>query len=115
MTGTMPLGGSGYRGRLFSTRDMYDIDRTEKLFVAAVRENCGYHYRNCTEYRMILDHAGFSPESIAGMEDIPGIPFLPTLFFKRHAIFSMPEDKIRMEVLSSGTSGMASRMGYIWD
>jgi len=86
---------------------MYDIDRTEKLFVAAVRENCGYHYRNCTEYRMILDHAGFSPESIAGMEDIPGIPFLPTLFFKRHAIFSMPEDKIRMEVLSSGTSGMA--------
>ena len=80
---------------------MYDIDGTEKLFVAAVRENCGYHYRNCTEYRMILDHAGFSPESIARMEDISGIPFLPTLFFKRHAIFSMPEDKIRMEVLSS--------------
>ena len=112
MIGTIPLEGSGYRGRLFSTRDMYDIDGTEKLFVAAVRENCGYHYRNCTEYRRILDPAGFSPESIARMEDISGIPFLPTLFFKRHAIFSMPEDKIRMEVLSSGTSGMSSRIGY---
>ena len=68
MTGTMPLGGFGYRGRLFSTRDMYDIDRTEKLFVAAVRENCGYHYRNCTEYRMIL-RFGIEPLALAAEKE----------------------------------------------
>lgn len=112
MTGTVPRGQSGCRGRLFSTRDMYDIERTEGLFVAAVREKCAFHYRNCPEYRRILDYTGFRPESIEGMGDIAGIPFLPTLFFKRHAVFSMPEDKIRTKVLSSGTSGMSSCIGY---
>ena len=37
---------------------------------------------------------------------------LPTLFFKRHALFSMPRRRMVMKVTSSGTSGTFSQVGF---
>lgn len=102
----------GTRGRLFASSDIYDIEGTKELFLAAVRENCLYHYSHCGEYQKILDYYGFCPEDIRRYEDIAKIPFLPTLFFKRHAIFSMPPGQIRVKAFSSGTSGAASCIGF---
>ena len=39
---------------------------------------------------------------------------VPTLFFKRHALFSMPKWRMGMRVTSSGTSGRFSRVGFDW-
>ena len=39
---------------------------------------------------------------------------VPTLFFKRHALFSMPKWRMGMKVTSSGTSGKFSRVGFDW-
>lgn len=103
----------GYGGRLFGWPDLYDLHGTEEIFLAAVRENCEFHYRNCLEYKKILDHAGFCPASIKKPDDIARIPVLPTLFFKRHRVFSMPEKKIRTTIHSSGTTGRTSCIG--WD
>lgn len=124
MTGTVPRGQSGCRGRLFSTRDMYDIERTEGLFAAAVRENCAFHYRNCPEYRRILDYTGFRPESIEGMGILREFPFFPPCFL--NATQSFPCRRIKSGQKSClpahpecpAVSDMMREpwpAGYIWD
>ena len=53
-----------YRRKLFRLRDPYDIEASQDLFLQAVRENCAYHYAHCGEYRAILEHFHFSPETL---------------------------------------------------
>jgi len=48
------------------------------------------------------------------MEDLSRIPVLPTLFFKRRTLFSMPSWRMALQVTSSGTSGKFSRIGFDW-
>lgn len=79
-----------YRRLLFNTPDPFDIFNTEELFVKAVKENCQYHYDNCPEYKKILHSMNFRPDFINSYDDIQKIPFLPTLFFKNHNIYSVP-------------------------
>lgn len=85
---------SSYRKKLFGVKDPFDTENTKKLFLAAARENCEFHYKNCPEYRKILDGLGFSPKDLKNFEDIAKIPPIPTLFFKSHKIYSMPKNKI---------------------
>jgi len=99
-----------YRRRLFSTADPFDTNTTD-LFVKAVKENCKYHYDNCPEYKKILDGLNFKPDSINSYEDIQTMPFIPTLFFKNHNIYSMPSCKM-IKASSSGTKGKFSNIGF---
>lgn len=100
------------RKKLFRSKSPYDIQGTEDLFVKAMRENAAYQYANCSDYKRILDEAGFCPENIKCMEDLERLPFLPTLYFKHHKLFSMPEKKMRIRATSSGTSGTKSEIGF---
>lgn len=97
---------------LFSTKNIYDSDRTEPMFIRAVRENCRFHSAHSVEYRAILRQFHFSPESIRTERDLAGIPVLPTLLFKRRRLFSMPERRILLRAASSGTGGAASLIGF---
>lgn len=99
------------RYRLFCVKDPYDVSGTESLFFKAVKENCVFHYQNSKAYRRILYSFDFSPENLKSYDDISKIPVLPTLLFKKHRIFSMPEWRIPVKVTSSGTSGAASKIG----
>ncbi len=107
-----------YRNKLFSYKKPYDLISTQKLFNKAVLENCKYQYKNCTEYRKILDGMSFNPEKINVNGDIPDniiekIPVIPTLLFKRMKMFSVPERKIPIKATSSGTSGKnVSEIGF---
>ena len=103
-----------WRQRLFWHRDPYDLDGTQELFLRAMAEGCAWHIRRCPEYRAIAAQAGFSPEQLRAPEDLARIPVLPTLFFKRHAVFSMPRARMAMCVTSSGTSGSFSQIGFDW-
>lgn len=102
------------RQALFWLSGPYDVPGSDGRFLRAVRDNCAYHMKHCPEYRRICEAEGFEPEHLKTMEDLEKIPVLPTLFFKRHAVFSMPRRRMGMEVTSSGTSGSFSRVGFDW-
>lgn len=102
------------RQKLFWSAHPYDLNGTQERFLQAVRENCAYHLRRCPEYRAIARALNFSPQQLSTIEDLVKIPVIPTLFYKRHAIFSMPRRRMAMCVTSSGTSGKFSQIGFDW-
>lgn len=102
----------GSRLRLFRLKKPFETAQSDELFLRAMRENCAYHYAHCPEYKQILDDAGFSPDDLKEYADIAKIPPIPTLFFKRHHIFSMPKRRIFIHATSSGTSGKFSDIGF---
>jgi len=103
------------RGRLFYSRNLYDLPESDGLFTAALRENLRWHWQRCPEYRALLQSRGFDPAQFQGVGDIAAIPPLPTLFLKRHPLFSVPEQRLLFRAVSSGTKGRASRVGLDWD
>lgn len=108
-----------YVRKLFRTRDLYDPAKTDDIFVKAMRENAVFHYMKCPEYKQILDNAHFDPYQIKTMEDVANIPFLPTLYFKHHELFSKPLWTMPIKATSSGTSSgfkskIAMSFGDLW-
>lgn len=101
-----------YRRKLFTYKAPYDLEGTEDLFLEAVKENCAFHYESCKDYRKILDFHGFRPKDLKGIEDLAHLPFIPTLFFKSHELFSMPPHKMLIKATSSGTKGKMSKIGF---
>lgn len=101
-----------FRRKLFAIKKPFDVEASEKLFLKAVKENCKFHYNNCKEYHTILDYFQFNPNSIKTTKDIAKIPFLPTLFFKNHSVFSMSNKRILFQSTSSGTSGKFSKIKF---
>lgn len=98
--------------KLFNQRKPYNVKETDQLFVKAMRENCIHHYTHCSDYKRILDQFDFDPNSLESIEDIIRLPFIPTLYFKRHELFSMPPKKMAIKATSSGTSsGTKSKVG----
>ena len=102
------------RQALFWFSFPYDLPGSDARFLRAARDNCAYHIRRCPEYRAICREEGFAPGQLRTIEDLSRLPVLPTLFFKRRAVFSMPSWRMAMEVTSSGTSGSFSRIGFDW-
>ena len=93
------------RQALFWRSGPYDLPGSDRRFLRAVRDNCAYHIKHCPEYRLICQAEGFVPEQLNTVEDLCRLPVLPTLFFKRRRVRSMPQWRLSFEVTSSGTSG----------
>lgn len=102
------------RGRLFTTRHPFHVQETDELFLEAVRENVSYHYAHCEPYRSILQKLQFSSDQLGDIRDLAKLPVLPTVLFKKHRLFSMPEWRIPIKATSSGTKGQFSRIGLDW-
>ena len=98
--------------KLFRLKNPYDTKASNGLFLEAARENCSFHYKNCAEYRKILKGEGFSPNKLRFYSDIAEIPPVPTLFLKKHKLYSMPKRKMLIKATSSGTSGNFSEIGF---
>ncbi len=101
-----------YKNKLFKYKNAYDLEASNELFLKAMQENCAYQYANCEDYRRILDEKQFHPGDLKEYKDIEKLPFIPTLYFKRHALFSMPKRRLLIKATSSGTSGKKSQMGF---
>jgi len=101
-----------YTKKLFRLKSPFDTEQSNELFLKAVKENCEFHYKNCPEYKKILDGADFSPDDLKEYKDIERLPFIPTLFFKKNRLYSMPERKMFIHATSSGTSGTFSDIGF---
>lgn len=67
---------------------------------------------HCPDYSSILQSLGFSPDNVKTERDLHKIPVLPTLYFKRNRLFSMPEEKLSVTATSSGTKGSQSVVGF---
>ena len=102
----------GSRLKLFRLKKPFETERSNDLFLRAMRENCAYHYAHCPEYKQILDEAKFAPDDLREYADIANMPPLPTLFFKRHHIYSMPRRRTLIRATSSGTSGQFSDIRF---
>lgn len=101
----------GCRGKLFLRRDPYNREGTEELFVRALRENAERCARGSEKYREMLERAGFEPKDLRSEGDIASLPPIPTLYFKRNELFSVPERRLVVRASSSGTKGQKSRVG----
>ncbi len=93
--------------RLFSHKHPYDIQETEDDFIEATRLMVRHHEENCPEYANILKRAKFCTE---GDWDVSQIPPIPSLYFKRNQIYSIPQNKITLKAESSGTKGSKSNI-----
>lgn len=98
--------------KLIRHKDPYDVKATDQLFADAIRGNVEHHMDQCPDYRRILEAFPFQASDVRTIDDIARIPFIPTLYFKRHDLFSMPEKRMAIKATSSGTSsGLKSRVG----
>lgn len=100
--------------KLFAWKDLYDTVGTEGLFAAAMRENCAFHYAHCPEYAALLDGVGFSPADLNTPADLARLPPIPTAYFKRHHLLSLPAQRLPIKATSSGTRGLKSEIGLDW-
>ena len=99
--------------KLFYQRSIYDAEKTNPLFLEAIRENVMHHQKNCAEYAAILEKQGFSMESVQTIDDLHKIPPIPTLFLKKHTLYSTRK-KLLLKSTTSGTSGTVSKSGFDW-
>lgn len=95
-----------YCNKLFKVKKkrIYDPKYSDEQFVSAMRENCLFEYRHNQDYKRILDEQNFDPSSITIMESLAKLPFIPTLYFKHHEMFTVPKKKCLIKATSSGTS-----------
>lgn len=100
------------RARLFFHKNPYDVQATSGIFLEAVRRNVAHHLRSCPSYAAMLRAADFHPDSLRSMDGLHRIPPIPTLYFKRNRISSIPMDKARIRATSSGTQGLYSQVVF---
>lgn len=101
-----------YRNKLFTHNNPYDLDATNDLFIKAIKQNGQFQYDHCPEYARILDSKHFSFSSLNTIHDLAHLPFIPTLFFKSHELFTIPHQKLLIKATSSGTKGKKSHIGF---
>jgi phenylacetate-coenzyme A ligase PaaK-like adenylate-forming protein len=102
------------RQLLFMAGDPFDHAGTEERFVRSMRENAAYHIAHCPEYAKIAEAQHFSPDMLQSVSDLEKLPVLPTVLFKRHRLYSMPEHRMAVRATSHGTKGVFSRIGLDW-
>jgi phenylacetate-coenzyme A ligase PaaK-like adenylate-forming protein len=101
-----------YRQKLFMTRDIYNLPKTDKLFLNAMRSNLDFHMRNCPEYKDILGSLNFNAASLNSIEDLSKIPPLPTSYLKNSTLLSRPYEELFIKTTSSGTGGKKTLSGF---
>lgn len=97
---------------LFWQNDPYNIKGTDSLFLQRIIKNTLFQFENCKEYQRLMLAKGFSRERILSLTSPEELPFLPTLYLKRHYMSSIPEKKIKLKASSSGTSGNKSTIAF---
>ena len=86
------------------TLNPYSLDKTKKhaTLTHILSELTGLHYRNCPEYKKILDFYNNYKETY---DSIANIPFLPVRMLKEYSLRSVPKESVVKTLTSSGTTG----------
>lgn len=98
-----------YRRAVFKKRPYEEDGKGD--FVKAVRELTEYHIKHNEKYARICAGNGFSPDMLQCEDDLCRLPFIPTLTFKKHGLFSIKKGVV-IKATSSGTGGTAGVIGF---
>lgn len=79
-------------------------DNKQRNLLFGLTELTNHHYLSCPEYARIIDGAWSGRLSYEAIEDMP---YLPVSLFKTQELKSIPNDKIRVTLTSSGTTGQS--------
>ena len=101
-----------YRKKLFMSKDIYDLQSTDGIFIEAMEANVAFHAKNCPEYGAVLEIMGFDMDTLRSIDDLPKIPPLPTSYLKNNPMLSKPYDKLLIKTTSSGTGGKKTQSGF---
>lgn len=97
---------------LLRHKNPYDHSKTDQFFVDAIKDNLTHHRKHSPAYDEVLTQAQFDESTLKTIKDLERLPFIPTLYYKRHPLLSMPVDKMAIKATSSGTSsGVKSHAG----
>lgn len=82
----------------------YSLDREAKrtMLNNRMHELTLYHYKNCPEYRRMIDATGINIDNLPDFRDLP---FLPVRLFKEFELRSCPKTDVVKTLTSSGTTG----------
>ncbi|WP_430613429.1 hypothetical protein [Flavobacterium sp. JP2137] len=83
--------------------------QTDALYVKALRELLLWHRDQNPFYAKYLNHYGFKPEDLQGIDDLERLPFLHANYFKTHVVTTAAQEDIALHVTSSGTTGQRSQ------
>ncbi len=100
------------RTKLITRYPLYQPEKTEELFIDALKELVHYHRIHNQDYRRILKEAGFHESQLRTMKDLELLPPITTLYLKKHKMYSVPKNKLVAVSTSSGTRGSKSYVGY---
>ena len=94
------------------TKAPFSLSKTEKtkLFGEALFSLNSHHYKNCSEYKSILDALKYDKKTNYDYEQLP---FLPINLFKNYELSSISKEKIFKTMNSSGTSGQQVSKIYL--
>ena len=81
----------------------YSLNKKDKnkLFTSLLVNLIKYHYKNCKEYKKIINFFNYNIDNTI----IEEMPFLPVTLFKKFDLLSVPKNKIVKTLMSSGTTG----------
>lgn len=84
----------------------YSLSQEQRaaLMLRGLNELTALHHRGCPEYARIIDGAWGGRTAVDHLADVP---FLPVSLFKSQRLKSVPDEAIRLELTSSGTTGNA--------
>ncbi|MGN0605353.1 MAG: acyl-protein synthetase [Oscillospiraceae bacterium] len=82
----------------------YELCKSEKenMLTSELLQLTEFHRLNCREYSNFLDAAGYNPENVNCISDIP---FFPVRLFKEYDLLSVDRSSIFKTMTSSGTTG----------
>lgn len=84
----------------------FSLAKSKKLalYKDALHELTKHHYKNCSQYRKILNTLNSDPSVKHAIEDIP---FIPVRLFKDYELSSVKKSQIIKTMTSSGTTGQS--------
>ena len=90
----------------------YSLTRSKKstIFLKSINKLTLHHYKNCKDYKKIIDNLKFKINSKKKLEDFA---MIPVRMFKNFNLKSVSKNKIVKTLVSSGTSGQNPSRIYL--
>ena len=90
----------------------YSLTQSKKstIFLKSINKLTLHHYKNCKDYKKIIDNLKFKINSKKKLEDFP---MIPVRMFKNFNLKSVSKNKIVKTLVSSGTSGQNPSRIYL--
>lgn len=96
---------------LYDLNNPFDFnDNVKALFFIEMKKTFKNHYENCAYFNNLCKISNFSLDNLKTFDDIYTIPHIFVNTFKERSIISISDDKIKLTLTSSGTSGQKSQI-----